>query len=860
MATHAFLFVLLGLIVSIAPTRQQCSQSVSQASGVTWSNIYSYTCPTTQSGIPTIPTTYNGQSLLGTINVLSLSPNVFASIPYSQICAFTKVYKLIMSYNQLTSLTGAFSSLASSSCLSALTAFDFSNNQISSPIVYSDFSDTTAAQFVSMNFSNNLIPYINTNVFFKSDGRTTRFPNLVYLGLANNRLMALDLLWPLSLPQASLTIEMQNNQYLTSLVNQLSLSYVDSRFSYAMTGQRTLNLQTNSLQYLDDTNLVQYGLYSSTDFQTFLNKILNYDFRQSSGVQVFFCICQNSIQVLTWYKQISAAFASTDYPIFKLYCKTNQFSGSVYIFNFPATCNATSSNTSTSATTTGSGVTATTTTGSSNTASIDFQFGDSGSSSSSSSSSNNNLLFLLFLLIIPILLILLVLFICCLGRVCQSCLYSCCAFVCCPCFRPADKSKYTDKYYDATICFSREDKYWVEQFISEITLPKNNYRLHKQCLGSSRTANGSQEPVSKENEKILRRSRRIILIFTGEFCDSQFNNKHFLEILRDIYRNDPNCVIIAINKDFDRDVVKDQLRTKIEAPNLYSVRDPDQKPYKRSCFTSLKQQIVHQLGLNNIEIIDYNDKRFYSKFRYVMPIRCYDETKPALITRTPSTKKTTSSLEYVRDVHQSTNLRHIIVPIPEFMRTKLGFTNKKVAGNSTVASRNNLTENTEYSEETETRQLSLQINTPKQAKFANADIQQQDINISTISHTQHHYVQQPQYSMNLPVMIGGGPKTAQPTYSGSNGNVRGNLVINNKITTSNQHSYSRNRSETPEILAMFAPNPNTVVQIDSKQQEIYPPSTEVKVRSSSKQRRSSHRANSIDYPAPPDYPPNNYDI
>ena len=102
-----------------------------------------------------------------------------------------------------------------------------------------------------------------------------------------------------------------------------------------MTGFRHVDITTNSLQYLDDSNMLQYGLLNEYDMRDFLMKISNYDFRQSNLVRTFICYCPSyGLNTVRWYKQVSNQL-DTSLPIFQLFCK--EFPNLVYVFNFP--CN-----------------------------------------------------------------------------------------------------------------------------------------------------------------------------------------------------------------------------------------------------------------------------------------------------------------------------------------------------------------------------------------------------------------------------------------------------------------------------------------------------------------------------------------
>lgn len=235
-----------------------------------------------------------------------------------------------MSYNYLSSLRNAFVDLR---CLTALSYIDFSNNLIATPIMASDFDDAFAAQIGSLNLTKNLIPAIESRAFLRLDG-TSRFPDLTYLGLAHNRIKDFDLLWPLTLPSPILTVDVKFNP-IARLVNQFGFGYSNSIFRYNMTGHRRVDLTTNSLQYLDDSNMLQFGLFSANDMRDFLHKIANYDLRQSNRVRTFICYCPTyGLLTVHWYRQFSDQVDKSA-PIFQLYCK--EYPYLVYVFDFP--CN-----------------------------------------------------------------------------------------------------------------------------------------------------------------------------------------------------------------------------------------------------------------------------------------------------------------------------------------------------------------------------------------------------------------------------------------------------------------------------------------------------------------------------------------
>ena len=172
-------------------------------------------------------------------NELDLSPNLFVSLPISQLCPFVNIYLLDLSRNQIKTLRYAFKLL---SCLTSLKRFDLSFNLITSPLIDSDFSDDFAQHIEYLNLKNNQIPSIDTKVFFRSDG-TSRFSNLYYLDLSNNLIKSLDLLWPMSLKHPSVKVILSNNK-IASLKNQLKVSFNNSVF-LDVAGDRVVDVSNN---------------------------------------------------------------------------------------------------------------------------------------------------------------------------------------------------------------------------------------------------------------------------------------------------------------------------------------------------------------------------------------------------------------------------------------------------------------------------------------------------------------------------------------------------------------------------------------------------------------------------------------
>jgi hypothetical protein len=346
---------------------------------------------------------------------------------------------------------------------------------------------------------------------------------------------------------------------------------------------------------------------------------------------------------------------------------------------------------------------------------------------------------------------LLLLLICCIGRSCQLYLYKAFNCVPCKCLRPDDKLAY-DKQYDATICYSEYDERWLdEEFMPQFAHFDRGYRVHKMGLYSRFDAG-----LSKEREHILRSSKRVLLIFSSKFLKEEWHNKYLRYLLNEICLSDRNCIIVCINigelSEKKLNKVSSQLQASISKnivndAKLNSIRRLDYEDDEEiksknslSIWKKINATLKHSLGLNNVEILNWLDKKFWYKLNYMMPFEKCTETRPTMITSRPTrlpklpsrrtsiesdgkaSQSTSSSNEthllskkprdeqkkskyYKRSrtilaanvdqltssdfssdrnrnsselssISNSTNvrsLRHVVVPMPDFMRTQLGY-------------------------------------------------------------------------------------------------------------------------------------------------------------------------------------------
>jgi hypothetical protein len=462
------------------------------------------------------------------------------------------------------------------------------------------------------------------------------------------------------------------------------------------------------------------------------------------------------------------------------------------------------------------------TTISSSTNGAEAQVGDTtksaNSTSSSSSSYNSDYLYLLFLLIIPLVLIILLIFCCCCGRYCQIFTHKTCNFLLCPCARPKDSYMENGKVYDATICYSEYDENWLdEQFLPCMSQFVNNYKIHKLSL-----FNRSTDKISRENEKVLRSSKRIILIFSRKFLKEEWSNKSFRNVLRDICmdENNKNFVLIVVNVGALPQTEIDYYLRYLDMPekhfalaNSSDNGGNDSMPTlkQKNIFLRMKDNIKYHLGLKRIETLQIADRSFWKRFLYIMPQIGYDNTKPTVITKEKTNSKAPKRAtrleevdEYASEYKDVKSLRHIIVPIPDFMRTQLGFNkkSKKAQLEDMSKSVNKPSSSVKYDYNQQDYDVNKRINGFSAIPYSPTSVTNDADQFSNSSRNYHKRAvssRSPSRTNNISIIDG-------------NYKIRSHSPSDSMDTRSTNTTRRNSGNETPDILASFKPDPNMVIK------------------------------------------------
>lgn len=267
---------------------------------------------------------------------------------------------------------------------------------------------------------------------------------------------------------------------------------------------------------------------------------------------------------------------------------------------------------------------------------------------------------------IPFILILIVLlFLCCIGRLLQVRTNRFCNFVICPCFRPKDKN--IDQMHDAVICFDELDELWVEKLVSNIN-EKRNLKISLFHV--------SDEKSSKYNFSKLQNSLRIIVIVSTNFFEKKMLHTQFLSYLRILLEKNKNLVIIVINKGTEKKKFNKILKYLKFSDN-----------HSKQTLRKITSKIRYNLGIEQVEKLNYYDKNFWWDFFYLLPFTTIDKANydhefnqslPKIKTRQLNNQKSNDfNMSYASDFKDKTRLKNVIIPIPDFMRTSLGFSRQK---------------------------------------------------------------------------------------------------------------------------------------------------------------------------------------
>ena len=282
-------------------------------------------------------------------------------------------------------------------------------------------------------------------------------------------------------------------------------------------------------------------------------------------------------------------------------------------------------------------------------------------------------------------------------------------------------------------------------------------------------------------------------------------------------KNNKHCVILVINVGaLPQSEIDYHLRYLYMSEKDFSLATKDEEEIsspalkQKSFFSRLKDNIKYHFGLKRVETLQIADKSFWKKFLYVMPRIGYDETKPTVITREKTSlklpRRTSQDVdEYASEYKNVKSLRHIIVPIPDFMRTQLGFNKKSKKAQLEEISKSerhvhkHSTNKYDYSQQDyDTGKRVNGFSSIPYSPTSNVTPENQ-FTSSRNYHKRAVLSRSPSRTNNISIV-----DSSQSGYK-----LRSQSPADSIETRSTN---SRRRSDTPEILASFKPDPNMVIK------------------------------------------------
>jgi hypothetical protein len=221
-------------------------------------------------------------------------------------------------------------------------------------------------------------------------------------------------------------------------------------------------------------------------------------------------------------------------------------------------------------------------------------------------------------------------------------------------------SNKSGKKYDTVFCYGEHDENWLEElFIPIFSDYDRGYKIHKTKIDPN-------SQLAKDQAEILKRSRRIVILFSEKFLAEEWkNNISFKESLKELCHTDSNLILVPVFID---------MFTKEEVDGVKSVLDSyymngDKVTGKFANFKDkMIQNLMRNTGLEDVESLDWNDDNFWKKFNYIMPL-VKNRKRPTEITETSKYRKLNKNmkdsntslqsekLQKTADVSASTNKR-----------------------------------------------------------------------------------------------------------------------------------------------------------------------------------------------------------
>jgi hypothetical protein len=171
-------------------------------------------------------------------------------------------------------------------------------------------------------------------------------------------------------------------------------------------------------------------------------------------------------------------------------------------------------------------------------------------------------------------------------RTINRCLFKSCHIICCISRRPGEKSSNQDKFFDASILYSRIDEKWVNDNLEGKAFKISDYRINSVSFKKG------FKVIDEHQLKNIKKSKRIILVVSKNFISTVWVNEHFQRELKFLNSNDKNCSFIVIDIN---DGSKSEMRRIVDDLQEYS---------DDACCYSCEQRDKYNFSLKNVEIVN----------------------------------------------------------------------------------------------------------------------------------------------------------------------------------------------------------------------------------------------------------------
>lgn len=185
----------------------------------------------------------------------------------------------------------------------------------------------------------------------------------------------------------------------------------------------------------------------------------------------------------------------------------------------------------------------------------------------------------------------------------------------CACLRQDEDEQFSatiGKTYDSLILYTLNDQNFLEEkFMPSFALFNKGYKVIKLPIDSNFL-------MSKGHQECMKACKRVVILITTSYLNKEWNNQLLRTAIKDV-SNDIYSKVLLINAE---DVPYFKIEQYIEEIQFANSKNDLWQTSSR--FARFKRKIANKIkyncSLKEIETIDWQDKDFWAKFAYSMPM------------------------------------------------------------------------------------------------------------------------------------------------------------------------------------------------------------------------------------------------